>query len=57
MNIFFALFGYRVFTIEPPPPARGVGGEIPFVLLTKRTHLKADEKITAFRLSDNVFFE
>jgi hypothetical protein len=57
MNIFFALFGYRVFTIEPPPPKDGVGGEIPFVLLTKRTHLKANEKITAFRLSDNVFFE
>jgi hypothetical protein len=57
MNIFFALFGYRVFTIEPPPPASGVSGEIPFVLLTKRTLLKANEQINAFRLSDNVFFE
>jgi hypothetical protein len=57
MNLIFALFGYRVFTIEPPKINDGISGKHNFVLLTKRSSLAQNEEIKALRLSNTVFLE
>lgn len=51
MNFFFALFGYRVFTVHSPTET------YPLVLLTKRPVLPAEIKVHAYRLSNTVFIE
>src|SRR5262249_19067558 len=55
MNVLFALFGYRVFTIRPL--ASAIGGREPFVLLTTRSSLPAGVQVDAYRISDTVYFE
>ena len=50
MNVLFALFGFRVFTIQT------AGESEPIVLLARRTVLGVG-KIHAFRLSNTVFIE
>jgi hypothetical protein len=55
MNIFFALAGYRVFTVGPGD--QDSASTPSFVLLTTRTGLRSGELITAYRLSNTVFFE
>jgi hypothetical protein len=50
MNVAFALFGYKVFTIRDSAEAQ------PLVLLTKRDAL-IPGKLTALRLSNTVFIE
>lgn len=57
MNLVFALAGYRVFTIEPPPAKDNIGSKQPFVLLTKRSFLAADTAINAYRISNTVLVE
>jgi len=57
MNVFFAVFGYRVFTIEPPADGNPVTGKMSFVLITRRAAIVSGEKITAYRLSNTVYFE
>ena len=56
MNVAFALFGYRVFTIQPPTGNALTEG-FPFVLLTVRTRLNEGQQIRAYRISNTVFFE
>jgi hypothetical protein len=51
MNILFALWGYKVFTIRSSPDAQ------PVVLLTQRSMLTPGTKVQAFRLSNTVFIE
>ena len=55
MNILFALFGYRVFTVYPG--AGKCGGQQSFVLLTCRGHLESGQEVRAYRISNTVFFE
>jgi len=57
MNILFAAFGYRVFTLHPKPDENPLSGKQSYVLITQRTFLPPDESIVAFRISDNVYFE
>lgn len=57
MNILYAIFGYRVYTVQPPPADDGISGTEPFVLLTKRTTLKPMQRIEALRISNTVFLE
>lgn len=56
MNLFFAVQGYRGFTIIPDPKDR-LGGKAHFVILTQRMTLAEGEQIEAYRLSDTVFVE
>ena len=51
MNVFFAIAGYRVFTIHGP------GDPQPMVLLTKSSAVDASRKIHAYRLSNTVLIE
>jgi hypothetical protein len=55
MNVLFALRSYRVFTITPITGELATGE--PFVLVTKRIALQAEQKVRAYRLSNTVFFE
>lgn len=57
MNLLFALFGYRVFTITAPEDNNPLSGRRTRVLLTHRAVLERGEHIVAFRLSDTVYFE
>lgn len=57
MNILFALFGYRVFTLYPASDASVLSGRLNFVLITPRVSVAAGDRITAYRVSDTVYFE
>jgi len=57
MNVFFAILGYRVFTIYPPKDDNPHTGKVSQVLITRRVGLTAGEHITAYRLSDTVYLE
>lgn len=56
MNLVFALFGYRVFTIVPDTKEDAIDFQ-PFVLLTQRSYLHKGEQLQAYRISNTVFFE
>lgn len=51
MNVLFAVFGYRVFTV------RDADGTHVLVLLSKRTVLPKGTTVQAYRLSNTVFIE
>ncbi|MDX9708883.1 MAG: hypothetical protein RBT64_04925 [Trichloromonas sp.] len=58
MNLLFALFGFRVFTVSSPADdTNPLSGRTSRVLITKRTSVVEGEKIVAYRLSDTVYFE
>ena len=57
MNIFFALFNYRVFTISSPQDENPHTGREPFVLITHRRTVLPGDHFTAYRLSDTVYLE
>lgn len=57
MNLLFAMFGYRVFTISTPQDDNPLSGRATQVLLTPRISLESGEHIIAYRLSDTVYFE
>jgi hypothetical protein len=57
MNIFFALCGYRVFTITSPADNNRFSGRTSLVVITPRNSLLPGEHIDAYRLSDTVYFE
>lgn len=56
MNLIFAFFRYRVYTIEPLE-GDGIRGKMNFVLLTKRTNLLPEQQIEVVRLSNTVYIE
>ena len=59
MNLIFACFGYRVFTIYPPEPndKNPLHGRIPQVLITPRNHLVQSDRIISYRISNSVYIE
>ncbi len=57
MNLLFAVFGYRVFTIYPAADGNPLSGRISQVLITRRMAVLPDERLVAYRLSDTVYFE
>lgn len=57
MNIVFAAFGYRVFTVHPPSDGNPMNGKARYALITRRINLSPSEKVVAFRLSDTVYLE
>lgn len=57
MNVFFAVLGFRVFTIYPPDTTNSLTGKAGLVLITRRVSLYAGERIEAFRISDTVYME
>lgn len=57
MNLLFAVFGYRVFTIYPAEDGNPLSGKASQVLITKRVTVSPGERLVAYRLSDTVYFE
>jgi len=57
MNIIFAVFGYRVFTVYPPIDGNPLNNRSSVVFITYRVTLQPNERISAYRLSDTVYFE
>ena len=57
MNVLFAAFGYRVFTLYPPADENPLSGKTSQVLITRRVGLWPGLHIVAYRLSDTVYFE
>lgn len=57
MNLLFAVFNYRVFTVCPKPDNNPLTGKGGLVLITRRVNLAPGERIVAYRLSDTVYFE
>jgi hypothetical protein len=57
MNIFFAMFGYRIFTISSPKDENPIAGCPSLVLISPRTSIETGERITAYRVSDTVYME
>ena len=57
MNLVFAIFGYRVFTVHPPSDGNPYTGKSSFILMTRRRSLHQGEQVTALRLSDAVYLE
>lgn len=56
MNILFAIFGYRVFTVTPDQNDP-IGSKSSFVVLTRKHVLVEGQKLHTHRLSDTVFIE
>lgn len=58
MNVFLAIAGYRVYTIQPP--AGSGDGRIvpePFVLITRRPFVNDGDEISALYISRTLYFE
>ncbi len=57
MNLIFAVFKYRVFTIRAPQDGNPLTGKGSQVLITKRSYLTEGDSVTVYRLSDTVALE
>jgi len=57
MNIFFAVFGYHVFTIYPLKDRNDLSGKMSNVLISKRVVVPEGEELMAYRLSNTVYLE
>jgi len=57
MNIFFALFGYRVFSLYPATDENPLSGRSNYILITPRVSIASGDRIMVYRLSDTVYFE
>src|SRR5207249_4624137 len=57
MNLLFAAFGYRVFTVCPPAEGNPLTGKTRQALITRRVSLASGDRIVAYRLSDTVYLE
>lgn len=57
MNVFFAVLGYRVYTLYPPKDNNPLTGRASQVLITRRVVLCEGDRLTAYRLSDTVYLE
>ena len=54
MNLFFAVLGYRVFTINPPEDNNPLTGKVSQVLITRRALVLPGERLVVYGLSDTV---
>lgn len=57
MNLFFALFQYRIFTVYPPQDGNPHTGRQTFAIITKRKMLRPGLEFKAYRLSNTVYLE
>lgn len=57
VNVAFALFGYRVFTVEAARSREDQGMTTTVVLLSKRHSILTNSEIKAIRLSDTVLID
>jgi hypothetical protein len=56
-NFFFALFGYRIFTVNPLRNDNPLTGNMCVVVITRRVNLFPRDKLNGYRLSNTVYME
>lgn len=57
MNLIFAVLGYQLFAVSPPDDRNPHTGRERFVLITRRKQLDEGVLVTAYRLSNTVYWE
>jgi hypothetical protein len=57
INFLFALFGYKIFTVNPPRDDNSLTGNMCVVVITRRTNLFTGDKLEVYRLSNTVYME
>lgn len=57
MNLIFAMFNFRIFTVYPPVDDNPLTGKTTYVVITRRVFLNPNERIIAYRLSETVYLE
>ena len=57
MNLLFAVFGYRIYTIDPPDDGNPLTGRSRLVLITPRVVLRTGQQVNAYRISNTVYLE
>lgn len=57
INLIFAIFNFRVFTIHPPGDENPYTGRESLVLITRRSHIPEGEQLTALRLTNTLYLE
>ena len=57
MNIVFAALGYRIFSVLPPTDTSGISDLEGFVLITARHSVRERLELSAYRISNHVFWE
>jgi len=57
MNLFFAAFGYNIFTVKTATQTRDGRTEQTYAVISKRKSLPADKPLTGIRLGGNVLVD
>jgi hypothetical protein len=57
INFIFALFGYRVFTVNSPNDNNPLSGKSCLVIITRRVALSSGDRLKGYRLSNTVYME
>ncbi len=57
LNIFVAIFDYRIFTVHPPMSDNPNSDTSSFILITRRRSLNEGQRLTALRITDTVYME
>lgn len=57
MNLFFALAGFRVYTLYSPDDDNDASGRSAMVVITRRSSLEAGWHLSVYRMSDTVYLE
>ena len=57
MNLIFAMFGYRVFTVSPPADGNLLTGRTRQAVITRRVTLSPGDTLVTFRVSNSVYLE
>ena len=57
VNIGFVILGYRIFTVNPTGKFRGTSATQKIILITKRRGFPPQTNVTAYRISDDLYWE
>jgi hypothetical protein len=57
LNLVFAIFGFRVFTVYPTLSDNQFSGRESYVLITRRATLLPGVRVSAYRVSETVYLE
>ena len=55
LNVVFALFGYRIFSVSPPKTENPYSSTQAYTILTRREMLPVGDTINAYLISNNVY--
>ena len=56
VNIFLAVLGFHIYTVRPGEDVGRYGMRIPIIVITRHQFLAAGDEISAYRLSDTLYW-